>query len=201
MITQIFKSSLLFLGIFGACIAQEPELTPDFTENHPSDLSTDCCNESNVHRKNSANFFSETTQIVAPNQPVRFEEHNFVSGIAINNQNTKMKFAKSGTYLIIFDAIGGPLIDSSSNTTSFPYDLGLFLNGNLVRGSVSTATDVTDENFLFLTRVFGQVIIHIRKGDILELRNTSTTSIKVNADVVPGNPVIETSASISIVKI
>lgn len=146
-----------------------------------------------------ANFFSEVNQRITPNNSVKFEGQNVVFGIKKNFHNNTMTFTKSGTYLITYTAAGSSEMPLTPHAETFPWGLGIFINNSLVLGSA--AVEVTTENFSVITRIFGQVMINVCKGDTLELRNTTTMPIILVSDIDTMNPIPETSISLVIVQL
>lgn len=150
-------------------------------------------------KESFANYYSTTLQTLASGDSVAFENSNEVRKFDIDVTNTEIEFHYAGTYQITFTAVGG--VSVSAAPEEGPWSLGLYLNGVLVPGSIAGASSGTDsEDAAAAATIVGQVIIAVEKGDILQLKNTASTSVYITPDV-SGGVNLNDSASILIQKL
>lgn len=144
-----------------------------------------------VDAKPFGSWYSNSLQSLIVNDPVTFENEVVHDKIVILPGNQMIEFRKPGFYLVTYTAVGNHF---DSELTTGPWSLGLYLNGNLIPGSV-TATSAGDEGDIL--EVVGQIIIQADQDDILQLINlTPVDSLELRNDVTP--KVINVSASIVI---
>lgn len=142
------------------------------------------------------NVYSNVDQILAPNAPALLEAINATTisfDTSTSGIDGNVVFLKSGIYQITW-SVEGQL------TPPFPapvpsWSMGLTLDNVIVPGSVigSFTNAPTDD----LSQTGNTVIIAVTAGQVLNLVNTSTTSIDLHA-ITNGSSVINVSASVSI---
>ncbi len=150
-----------------------------------------------------ANVYASVSQIVQPfNVPgvldqVLFDKQNSVSlgdfDLSQMNASGDIKFLKHGIYHIqwILQARLSPPIPSPVPSWSF----GLWKNLVLVPGSIfSGFTQAPDDDTAHSS---GDVIIEVQAGDLLRLRNNSTSSVSIDPSMV-GSVFPVTRATLSI---
>jgi len=94
--------------------------------------------------------------------------------------NGDVKFLKSGIYYINWGAEAKVEPPVPSPTPSFSF--GLWLNGVIVPGStLSGYTQAPNDDTLHIS---GEVIISVKAGDILRLRNASSLIVNMNPNTI-----------------
>lgn len=138
-------------------------------------------------------FFSIINQDLSPGTSVIFTD----------SQRKKVEFPsptnieieRSGIYTINYNVTGGR--GSIDDPVAGTWSVGLFLNGSLVNGSVVGSQT---EDGLEVVSMSNSLILKLRRGDVLQLRNTAAVAIFLSA-AVSGDSVANVSASLVLQKI
>lgn len=143
-----------------------------------------------------ANFFSISSQPVVAGAAARFDLQNINRHISLSNDGLTATVEHSGTYAVAVIATGS--LATLAGQTVGPWSVGLYHNGNLVPGSVAAAHSGSDgaDNLMTLTTT-SNVIINALKGDVFQVRNTTSSQIEL-IGTVSGGAVQNTSISINI---
>lgn len=148
-----------------------------------------------------ANIFASIAQVVAAfgsaSDMVLFDKQNAVSladfDLSLMSSSGDIKFLKHGIYHIQWQlqARITPPVPNPVPSWSF----GFWINGILVPGSIySGFTQAPGDDACHST---GDIIIEVKVGDLLRLRNTSVSSVNLNPNVT-GSVFPITIASINI---
>lgn len=148
-----------------------------------------------------ANLFATVAQVIAayniPGDTVLFDSQNAVSAgdfdLSMMNADGSIKFLKHGVYHLQWQlqARITPPVPNPVPSWSF----GFWLNGVLVPGSIySGFTQAPGDDACHST---GDIIIEIKAGDVIKLRNTSVSSVNLNPNVT-GSVFPITIASINV---
>jgi len=148
-----------------------------------------------------ANVFASLPQVIgaysSATDTVLFDKQNSVSvgdfDLSLMNSSGDIKFLKHGHYHLAWQlqARITPPVPNPVPSWSF----GFWLNGILVPGSIySGFTQAPGDDACHST---GDVIIEVKAGDLLRLRNTSVSSVNLNP-LVTGSVFPITIASINI---
>ncbi len=148
------------------------------------------------------NVYASLAQLIGPylsaSDTVIFDKQNAVSSpldfdLSMTNVNGDIKFLKHAVYHIQWQ-----LQARISNPIPAPvpsWSFGFWLNGVLVPGSIySGYTQSPNDDAAHST---GDVIIEVKVGDILRLRNTSISSVNLNPNIT-GSVFPITIASVNI---
>lgn len=170
----------------------------------PAGKDCDCTGGGGIGSLPYLNIYASIAQVVQPfNAPgiadqVLFDKQNANSGaadfdITQINVNGDVKFLKHGIYHIAWQ-----LQARISNPVPVPvpsWSFGFWLNGVLVPGSIySGYTQAPGDDACHST---GDIIIEVKAGDLLKLRNTSISQVALNPNVT-GSVFPITIASINI---
>jgi hypothetical protein len=148
-----------------------------------------------------ANVFASIAQVISsynnPGDAVLFDKQNSVSvghfDLSMMNVTGDVKFLKHGIYHLAWQlqARVTPPVPNPVPSWSF----GFWLNGILVPGSIySGFTQAPGDDACHST---GDIIIEVKAGDLLRLRNTSVSSVNLNPSIT-GSVFPITIASINI---
>jgi len=148
-----------------------------------------------------ANVYASIAQLVgaysSPNDMVLFDQQNSVSvgdfDLSMMGVNGDIKFLKHGVYHMQWQlqARVAPPIPTPVPSWSF----GFWINGVLVPGSIySGFTQAPGDDACHST---GDIILEVKAGDLLKLRNTSVSAVNLNPSVT-GSVFPITIASINI---
>lgn len=149
-----------------------------------------------------ANLFATVPQIVgsysSSNDMVLFDDQNAVSAgdfdLSLMNSTGDIKFLKHGIYNIAW-LLQARITSPVPNPTP-SWSFGFWLNGVLVPGSIySGFTQAPGDDACHSS---SELIIEVKPGDLLRLRNTSISSVNLNPNVT-GSVFPITIASINIV--
>lgn len=161
----------------------------------PASTATDCCCES------YANVFATVPQVAdafgGAADMVKFDSQNAVASadfdLTAMNTSGSIKFLKHGIYHIAWQLQGriSPPVPNPVPSWSF----GFWLNAVLVPGSIYSGWTQSPGDDACHSA--GDVIIEVKPGDELKLRNTSISSVSLNPNVT-GSVFPITIASINI---
>lgn len=145
--------------------------------------------ESSHHDEKSvyANLFSDKDQTIKSGEVVDFGKPEEIDGFACNARN-ELVVRVDGVYLISFTAVGA---QDSSNQDDTEWGLGIAINNSILRGSVAATINSTN--------ISGQVIVSLRNGDKIELKNISKNTILLFSKIL-GNSNRNASATLVVTK-
>ncbi len=130
-----------------------------------------------------AYIYNLGAEVVPLESDITFDSNGVMSpGITHAAGATQVTFVNAGTYEVTFSVSG-----------SEPNQMALFLNGSLVQGTVYGSGAGTQQNI-------GQVIVTIGAGDVLTVRN-HTSSAAVTLATPIGGTRASTNASVAIEKL
>lgn len=149
----------------------------------------DCSGQSNSDLP-YANLYASAAQTIQPynagqvSDQVLFDSQNAVSSnldfdLSLKNTSGDIKFLKHGIYQMQWE-----LQARITNPVPVPvpsWSFGFWLNGALVPGSIySGYTQAPGDDAAHST---GNVILEVKAGDMLRLRNTSISTVSLNPNV------------------
>jgi len=188
-------------GVQGA-IGPQGMQGPQGLQGPKGDPGKDCdCSQTGGACEMYANLYATQPQIVAPYlggvDYVKFDAQNAVSAgdfdLTAANTTGEIKFLKHAIYALSWEL-------QARITTPVPvpvpsWSFGFWLNGVLVPGSIySGYTQSPNDDAAHST---GEIILEIKAGDVLKLRNTSVSSVNLNPNVT-GSVFPITIASVNI---
>jgi len=156
-----------------------------------------CGQEKKVENKEDASLISSYGYIynvsdatIKPGDAIPFDSQGLMSGVSHMSDSTDIIVNNAGIYLVNFLTQG-----------TYAMSFVLFVNGIPVPGgSYESAPDLVDK----MGKEYGQVLINLRAGDVISLRNYSPADgmgpAYLRAAGKPGKP-LSVNASIVIVQI
>lgn len=162
----------------------------------------DCdCNDRECHCPvGYCNVFSDSKQQVASSGVVLLQKQNSVSSdfdISTISSDGKIKFKKSGIYLLSFDCNG-------QITPPFPapvpvWSIAFYMNGSLIPGTNSGAFLQSPDDQM--SHAGMRTLVSVSASDVLTLQNTSTLAIDLIGPAIGSMfPLIGASVNILLVK-